>query len=322
MFKVILASSLIIMDALCRKYFGRSALLSVTLPAIMVSLSSVIIKKKWVFIWALPWITISPVIFVKNIFLFVYQSRELQTYFIVLIKMYILLSFLLPWINGWGFEKNFTSFSWRIMLGLEGDSNYTSAALLVCSMILCLQRLISLRLFTLINLIAFALFFSRTAMFVSIIFIVQKYVFKFLNEKTHTRLNYLLLCMVIFLPILIMNTDYENGKIIDLFTSGRFGYWHYLITGEALYASETYYDQKQAHNALFQLIGYLGLFSGTLCFLTLFLVLSNILDRQYWSQSFVSITLLQMFLNSFSATYYVFWIIGGMFNEKYTRMGK
>ena len=121
---------------------------------------------------------------------------------------------------------------------------------------------------------------------------------------------------------LLLYGKFDKALIIDLFTSGRFGYWHHLVTGEALYASETYYDQKQAHNALFQLIGYLGLVSGTLCFLTLFLVFSNILDRRYWNQSFVSITLLQMFLNSFSATYYVFWIIGGMFNEKYTRMGK
>jgi hypothetical protein len=322
MFNIVLALILVIIDVISRKYMGLSALLSVTIPALVVTISSLKMKRNFIPVWALSWVFISPVVTAKTILLTTFQTRALQKYYFALMFVYLFVSFTLAWINGWGYEKNFNLVSWKIMLGIEGDPNYSSAAILVVTIVLYLSQNIRLRALMFINTFAFLLFFSRTAFFIAIIFTLQQTICRNIPDRVIVKLNFILLFLVSAVPLIIVNIDYDFGVILDIYTSGRFGYWHYISTGEAIFGSENYYNGKQAHNALFQIINAIGFPLGSFAYFVTFFLFYRFLDKRFWTQSFVAVTLIQMFLNSFSSAYFLIWVIGGLQHGKFAHLGK
>lgn len=260
---------------------------------------------------------VNPTIIAKNVAVSMYRKKSLQNYADVFFIVYLFWAFLLCWINGLGYPKNFASFNWQIMLGIEGDANYSASAIGMISIVLHLTNKIKLRSLLIINTVAFILLFSRTAFITIVIYVVGNYLFYRFRRNFIFKMNILLLILIAFIPVFILSVPKDLGLILNAFTSGRFGYWSYLVSGEALYANINYYQGKQAHNALFQMIGYFGIWGGVSLFTLLNLIFMKVLNKTYWIYSFASILLIQMFLNSFTSMYFLIWIIGGLRDGKY-----
>lgn len=317
MFNFIAASILIFTDAMTRKYFGLSASLSIFLPSLFIVFAIGKLTIPLVSINSLLFLLSNPIITIKTFFIGLYKTNILNNYIQKFYIAYLLQAFLLVWINGWGYPKRFESFNWYIMMGIEGDGNYSGAAISIITIILHLQNRISLPFLFLLNTLAFLLLFSRTAFLTILIYTLLNFIFRLVKKSIIFKVNIILLSILVSIPIFITQIPYELGIELDKITSGRFGIWNFIVSGEANFNSLSYYENKQAHNAIFQMINYFGLWFGLLIFFFFNVSLIKIINIDYWTYSFLAIILIQMFLNSYSAIYFLIWIIGGLYNGQY-----
>lgn len=313
MYNYLIAITLVIIDIVIRKYFARGLFLAVTLPALMATIytSRLFIIKNMSLLKFL-FLPIKITAFAKIFLLEIYKNRGFKSYFNAFTITYVTLSILLVWVNGWGFAKNFQLFNWKIMLGIEGDSNYSSAAFFIATAVLFSVKKITFRTVILLNLIIFSLLFSRTSILALILFFLLHYSGFYISNKKLYILNILSLLIVCCLPILLLSIHKDTLTLLNFFSSERVGIWYYMMTGIAEFANENYYIRKQPHNALFQIIQYYGALGGTILFFGIHWLLLNSFDRKYTSTTFIPLLCIEMFLNSYSATYFIIFIIGGI----------
>jgi len=313
MYNYLIATTLVIIDILIRKYFSRGLFLAVTLPALLATAYTCrlfIIRHMSVLKFLL--LPIKIVAFAKIFLLEIYKNKGLKRYFTAFTITYVTLSILLIWINGWGFDKNFQSFNWKVMLGIEGDPNYSSAAFFIATAVLLGEKKIKFRIVILLNLIIFSFLFSRTSSLALILLFSLHYSGSYISNKKLYILNILSLLIICCLPILLLSIHKDLLTLLNFFSSERVGIWYYMMTGTAEFASENYYIRKQPHNALFQIIQYYGALGGTILFFGIHWLLLNSFDRKYTSITFIPLLCIEMFLNSYSAAYFIIYIIGGI----------
>ena len=251
---------------------------------------------------------LNPIIFLKQIFMGQYNNNMLREYFITSSWVYLIFSVIFIWIYGWGFEKNFEIVQWKIFLGIESDPNYSSAAILMITLTLFQLKKIKMSYVILINSIFFILLFSRTAFFTLIITFLFYSVLMKLRTKTLRVVFYFFIIVIVSLPLLLRLLNNDVLFELNILTSGRVGYWYYLITDDPKFGSISYYESKQAHNGLFQLHRYYGWIWGSVAYATIHLLFVQNATKSMLCTMIFPLLFIEMFLNSYSATYFLIFL--------------
>ena len=110
---------------------------------------------------------------------------------------------------------------------------------------------------------------------------------------------------IVCFPLLLTNLSEALLLELNILTSGRVGFWYFLVTDVPKFGSISYYTDKQAHNGLFQLHSYYGWIWGSIAFAMIHVFLVKMSSKSMLCTMLFPLFLMEMFLNSYSSLYFL-----------------